>query len=139
MSTAAYAAQRARFLDDSVATATPARLLTMLYDRLVLDLARAEAAQRADEWETASQQLLHAQEIVLELASSLRTDEWEGGPPLLALYGFLHSQLVLANVAREPERTRKCGLLVEPLRDAWHAAALEVTAGAPLAAAGASG
>lgn len=33
-------AQRAQFLNDTVLSASPARLLTMLYDRLVLDLDR---------------------------------------------------------------------------------------------------
>ena len=35
---------RARYLADSVATASPARLLTLLYDRLLLDLHRAGSA-----------------------------------------------------------------------------------------------
>ena len=35
---------RNRYVGDSVATASPARLVTMLYDRLVRDLVTAEAA-----------------------------------------------------------------------------------------------
>jgi hypothetical protein len=38
----ANAGQRNQYLADSVLSAPPARLLTMLYDRLLLDLARAE-------------------------------------------------------------------------------------------------
>ena len=41
------AAQRNQYLEDSVLSAPPARLLTMLYDRLLLDLGRAETAQQA--------------------------------------------------------------------------------------------
>lgn len=123
----ATAAQRARFVGDSVATASPAKLLTMLYDRLVLDLVRGEAAQRSGDRFAANSALLHAQEIVLELAGSLRPDVWEGGPALASLYDYFHSQLVAANVAGNPQATATCRALVEPLRDAWHAAALEVS------------
>lgn len=126
MSTTSYAAQRARFLANSVATASPARLLTMLYDRLVLDLARAEEAQRAGSRIAANTQLLHAQDIVMELTSSLRPDAWDGGPGLLNLYTFLHSELVRANITGDAEKTKSCRELIEPLRDAWHAAALEL-------------
>ncbi len=130
MSPASYAAQRARFLANSVATASPARLLTMLYDRLVLDLARAEEAQRANQRIAASAQLIHAQEIVLELTSSLVVDAWDGGPGLLNLYTFLHSELVRANISGDADKTAACRAIVEPLRDAWHAAAIELSVNA---------
>ena len=47
------AAQRNQYLADSVLSAPPARLLTMLYDRLLLDLGRAETAQQAANWPVA--------------------------------------------------------------------------------------
>jgi flagellar protein FliS len=128
MSAATYAAQRARFVDDSIGTASPARLLIMLFDRLVLDLVRAEAAQEAHDRAAAGKQLMHAQEIVLELTGSLRHDEWDGAAGLAAIYGFLHSELVQANVTADPARTRACRSLVEPLADAWRMAALDVSA-----------
>lgn len=124
---AAYAAQRARFVDDSIATASPERLLTMLYDRLLLDLARAENAQVAGDRAEANRNLTHAQDIVLELAGSLRLDAWEGAVNLAAIYGFLHSELVRAHISAEPDRIRACRGLVEPLAQAWRAAALEVS------------
>ena len=37
--------RRAQYNRDVILTATPTHLLTMLYDRLLLDLGRAEAAQ----------------------------------------------------------------------------------------------
>lgn len=116
-------ALRSVYHREAVLSATPARLLTMLYDRLLLDLRRAEAAQVTEAWETASFELLHAQEIVAELASSLKTDEWDGANGLLALYGFLSTELVAANLERDVEKTRSCIALLSPLHEAWHAAA----------------
>jgi hypothetical protein len=77
-------AMRNAYAKESVTTASPAKLLTMLYDRLIRDLLTAEQAIGAGDAEKASEQLLHAQAIVLELQSSLKVDAWEGGPGLSA-------------------------------------------------------
>jgi flagellar protein FliS len=126
-----YTAVRSRYLQDTVATASPSTLLTMLYDRLVLDLQRAETAQRAGDRAAAGRELVHAQDIVHELAATLDTSGWDGGPRLLSVYTFLLSELAGANVSQDVERTAACRELVEPLRDAWHEAAAQL-AGATL-------
>lgn len=118
-------AMRARYASNTVDTASPVRLLTMLYDRLVRDLHVAGAAIVARDVATAHNELVHAQAIVEELASSLDVDAWDGGPGLAALYQFLLSELVAANVAKDAARVAACLGLVEPLRDAWHEAATE--------------
>ena len=117
---------RSRYVTDAVATVGPARLLTMLYDRLLLDLARAETAQLGEDWPLASAQLLHAQEIVSELIGSLRPEQWDGGPGLLAVYHYVLTGMAQANTQRDVTRTRECITLLEPLRLAWHDAALKV-------------
>ena len=71
---------------EAILSASPARLLTMLYDRLLLDLNRAEAAQLAQDWIVASDNLMHAQDIIAELVSSLNTDSWDGAQGLQSLY-----------------------------------------------------
>jgi len=125
MSTASL---RARYMGDTVATASPQQLLVMLYDRLALDLERAEEALVAGDRETSHGQLLHAQEIVLELRASLQVDVWEGGPRLAALYGWVLSELMKANLKGDVRRVRDCRKVVEPLRDAWREAALSLAA-----------
>ena len=117
------AALRARYLGDTVATASPQQLLVMLYDRLALDLERAETALGAGDRQEAGAQLQHAQEIVFELRSSLQVDVWEGGPRLAALYGWLITELLQANVKGDRNRVQACRQVVEPLRDAWRQAA----------------
>ena len=126
MSTAA--ALRARYMGDSVATASPQQLLVMLYDRLALDLERGEAALRSGDRDEAHAQLTHAQDIVAELRSSLRVDVWEGGPRLAALYSWLFTELVTANVKRDANRVASCRQVVEPLRGAWRQAAASMAA-----------
>jgi flagellar protein FliS len=128
-----YAQQRQQYLRESVLSATPARLLTMLYDRLLLDLQRAESAQAAQNWAAASEQLKHAQEIVTELSSSLKLDVWDGADNLLGIYNYVSNAMMTANVHRNIDATRECIVLLEPLRQAWHeaAAAIPVQAAAP--------
>jgi flagellar protein FliS len=120
---------RDRYLRDSINTASPAKLLIMLYDRLVVDLAQSEEALRAGERERAHDRLTHAQEIVLELRTSLDVEAWSGAPGLAGLYGFLLTELIGANVARDADRVAACRALVEPLRDAWREAAASAVAG----------
>ena len=115
-------ALRARYLNDSVTTASPSRLLCMLYDRLVLDLERAATALPEGPLQAAPH-LRHAQEIVLSLRASLDTDAWSGAAGLASLYDFLVREFVLVQSRSDPERLEACLELVRPLRDAWHEAA----------------
>lgn len=108
---------------EAILSASPARLVTMLYDRLLLDLARAEAAQTAGDWGTASENLLHAQDIVNELAGSLQVELWSGADALLGIYNYAGTTLMNANIRRDPALTRECIALLEPLRLSWHEAA----------------
>ena len=116
-------ALRARYLTDSVTTATPGQLLVMLYDRLVLDLVRGEEALRAGDRQTASGHVIHAQEILMELRVTLDTSSWTGATSLAQLYGFLITELIAANIRGEADRVASCRTLIEPLRDAWREAA----------------
>ena len=118
---------RNRYVGDSVGTASPARLLTMLYDRLVRDLTVGEAGIERNDNAEANSALLHAQDIIWELLASLDPTKWSGGPALASLYQFLITELVAANMAKDADRVRECRKLVEPLRDSWHAAAAELS------------
>ena len=116
-------ALRDRYLADSVNTASPGKLLVMLYDRLVMDLVQGEEAVRAGDRERSAERLTHAQEIILELRTTLDLDAWSGAAGLANLYGFLLTELIGANVGRDADRIAACRSLIEPLRDAWREAA----------------
>ncbi|HEY9556600.1 MAG TPA: flagellar export chaperone FliS [Acidimicrobiales bacterium] len=120
--------QRDRYLSDSLATASPQRLLTMLWDRLILDLTVAEDSLGSGDLATASERMLHAQDIVFELRTSLRTDAWAGAHGLAALYAYVESRLVQANIQKDAAIVIECRGHLEPLRDAFREAADIVTA-----------
>jgi flagellar protein FliS len=125
---------RNRYVGDSVATASPSRLVTMLYDRLVRDLVAGEAAVTASDLAAANASLVHAQEIIWELAAGLDPSRWSGGPALAALYQFMLGELLDANVKKDAAKVASVRELVEPLRDAWHQAAELAASAAALAA-----
>jgi flagellar protein FliS len=122
-----YTAARARYASDTTETASPARLLTMLYDRLVSDLASAEAAMRRDDIPVTGERIARSQEILLELAASLDVEAWPEGEPLRRLYLWMVGELWTARLKKQPDKVADCLQLIEPLRDAWRTAALETT------------
>ena len=125
MSTASL---RARYLGDTVTTASPQRLLVMLYDRLALDLERGHAALAEGDRDAATEQLQHAQDVVFGLLESLQVDAWDGAPRLAALYNWLITELGAAVVKGDLRRVADCRKIVEPLRDAWREAAASLAA-----------
>ncbi len=114
---------RDRYVTDAIQTASPARLLMMLLDRLCLDLEIAETALVDGDLASASLRLVHAQDIVLELQSSLDITAWAGAVQLQQIYAFLFRRLIDANVAKDPLVVGECRRIAEPLRETWHAAA----------------
>lgn len=117
------ASLRRLYTSDSVSTASPARLVVMLYDRLVKDLNVALVGIERRDVESTHRALLHAQEIVTELAASLDTTRWPAGEGLLALYDYVVSRLVLANATKDAGIVEECLALVTPLREAFTEAA----------------
>ena len=119
------AAARQRYVTNSVETHSPARLVTMLYDKMVSELERAEIMGPTDlfAWNEA---LVRCEAIVLELRASLDVSAWDGGPGLAALYDFFVREIIQANITRDIERVRSVRALIEPLRDAWHQAAAQL-------------
>ncbi|GAB7189383.1 hypothetical protein NUM3379_00890 [Kineococcus sp. NUM-3379] len=118
--------QASGYVEDSLGTAGPATLLIMLWDRLVLDLKRAEEALTSENREVAHINLMHAQDIVHELNATLDVTVWEGGAGLRALYVWLITELTQCNVQGDADRTRGVReTIVEPLADAWRQAALQ--------------
>jgi flagellar protein FliS len=112
-----------RYLTDTVSTATPARLIVMLYDRLGLDLRRAADAFERNARFEAAPHLLHAQQIIAELLSSLRTELWPGGKDLASLYSFLLRELISVNAEGDVERLTAITEITTELRNTWDEAA----------------
>jgi flagellar protein FliS len=121
-----YAQQSARnaYQGNAVATASPARLLVMLFERLVLDTERGQAALIAGQRDEMNRQFVHAQAIVTELQSTLDADAMPGGREMLALYDYVQRQLIKANVSADAAAAADAVRFSRELCDTWRQAAL---------------
>ncbi|MFQ5558250.1 MAG: flagellar export chaperone FliS [Acidimicrobiales bacterium] len=113
---------RRRFRLDGDAAVSPERLVVLLYERLVRDLDDAAAAMVDRDHERTNAALLHAQQIVEELAYAIKPEVWAGGHGLLALYDYVHQRLVEANVRKSPEAVDDARVVVGELSEAWREA-----------------
>jgi flagellar protein FliS len=112
----------AKYRSQAIQTAPGPQLLVMLYDRLAADVDIAGFSLDAQDFLTTNERLQHAQRIVRMLKHSLEPDGFAGGRDLLALYEFLLSHLVEANLRKDPDMVRECGRIIAPLREAWQRA-----------------
>ncbi|HYA68685.1 MAG TPA: flagellar export chaperone FliS [Acidimicrobiales bacterium] len=112
-----------RYLAEAVETATPAVRLAMLFDRLELDLRRANDGFESGDLKLINDNLVHAQEILFILRVTLRCDLWDGAERLSALYEFLHNELLHANLAKDRARMATASAMIAELAATWRRAA----------------
>lgn len=131
---------RIRYLTEAIETASPAVRLTMLFDSLEQDLARADRgfADGAD-LKTLSDLLIHSQEILALLRDTLDVSAWEPAARIRALYDHLYNELVMANLEKDRARTAGVAGHVAQLAAAWREAAAAADSGTELAAVAAAG
>lgn len=107
----------------NVNTASPMELVLMLYDEGAKTLERAEQAfpvDTPDRIEQINNALLHAQDVITELAISL--DMEKGGSiakELQRIYDFMINHLSMANVKKELKPIQDVRKLMMDLREAW--------------------
>ncbi|MDH5521551.1 MAG: flagellar export chaperone FliS [Acidimicrobiia bacterium] len=109
------------YRQSSIDTASPGRLIVMLYDGVIASIDKVEAAlstQRPD-LATAHSELTRAQAIISELLQTLDMSVGPVAISLASLYEFCHRQLVQANVEKSIEPTRAVRDILADLRDAW--------------------
>lgn len=111
---------RNRYARETVATATPGQLLTMLYDRLARDLDAAEQGLGVRNIQATHTALIHAQDIVHELNATLDISVWKEGEALKRLYDWVIEQLIEANMTKDVQFVHNARDVIEPIRRAWH-------------------
>lgn len=132
---------RVRYLTEAIETATPAVRLTMLFDALQLDLAKTDRAfAEQAQLKVISDLLIHAQEILALLRDTIDVGAWEPAARVRALYDYLYSELVKANLDKDRARAAAVADHVQKLADAWREAARSTEdGGAPAATAATAG
>lgn len=115
-----YNTQAAQYREVEVLTASPAQLVVILYDHLLVNLRRAHIAMEAGNVEMRSTLLGKARLVLSELLSTL--DREQGGEiadHLSGLYAFLFNELVDLGSRPDTARLERVTGMVGELRDAF--------------------
>lgn len=110
-------------------TSSPGELIILLYDALLNDLTQAHDCLTSQHYEIAHRALIRAQEIILELISSLDLSAGEIARQLQPLYQYEYQRLLDANVQKDAGAVAEVISLIRPLREAWVQAVQTVQAG----------
>ena len=120
------------YLVQQVATASKAMLTSMLFNAAVANTQRAIVHLDAASPQPARRFLIKAQEIVLELRTSLDHDAGgEIAANLERIYDFVYRQLIAASVHGDVRAARDAEQILADLRDTWQLACVESLVTAP--------
>lgn len=115
-----------------VKTASPGRVIVMLYDEAIrqLDAAVELLDQNTRQLDKVNNAVVKAQDIITELMVSLDMEQGqEIAQNLFRLYLFFNDQLMNANLSKDAAPMRNVRRLLAELRAAWKQ--IEATAGGP--------
>ncbi|MBX3606947.1 MAG: flagellar export chaperone FliS [Piscinibacter sp.] len=115
------AAYRQVGLETAMSSATPHKLIELLFDGFRDALARARGALRAGQVEAKARAVSHAARIVEEgLKAGLNlADGGQIAADLNALYAYIGMRLTHANLHNDEAALDECARLMEPVHAAW--------------------
>ncbi len=114
-----YSAAPQAYKESAVLTATPERLVVMLYDGMHRFLFQAAVAMREGNVEQANNRLQRAEAIIDELNTTLDMSAGEVSHRLRALYLFCSRHLMQARIKRSPAMIDEVSKLLDTVGDAW--------------------
>jgi flagellar protein FliS len=126
------------YKQNQVLSASPAELILLLFDEGLRSLKKAEAAfaiETPDRFESISKQLLHTQDVLMELSLSLDLEKGgEVAANLQRIYDFMIRHLSKANSEKLIQPVIEVHHLLTTLRNAWQEVTEKQLAGEPDAA-----
>src|SRR5438034_650144 len=121
-----YSNASAAYREREVLTASPSRLVVLVYDHALVNLTRAQHAQRAGKEEERLTALSKAREALMELVVTI--DAEKGGEiarQLQSLYAFFLTSLLDVGVRRDGRLLERVIGMIAELRDSFAAVAAD--------------
>jgi flagellar protein FliS len=109
------------YRQSAVLTASPERLVVMLYDGAIRFLGQAAIAMRDRDVAMTHLKLRRAEAIIEHLQNTLDMEQGEIPENLQSIYLFCRRHLNEARVERDPRRIRAVVGLLTQLRESWDA------------------
>ncbi|BFT68683.1 flagellar export chaperone FliS [Paenibacillus sp. P36] len=121
-------AQRNKYLENTVQTASPAQLLIMLCDGAIRFCRAGIEALKTTNYQDANTNLVKVQDIISEFSITIDRDA-PIADDLLRLYEYFNYRLIEANMKKSVEPAEEVlGYLVQ-LKETWLQAAKQVSVG----------
>jgi flagellar secretion chaperone FliS len=112
---------RNAYLEAQVLTATPQRLRLMLIEGALRRARAAQDAWKAENWSDGLQAASQCRNILTELIGGIRPEKTDAARQVLAIYMFLFSTLVEAQMASDVARLADIIRVLEEERTTWQA------------------
>lgn len=110
-----------KYMQNNIMLSSPEKLLLMLVDGLSRFVKTAKIAIKEKDTVKVNENLIKAQDIVVELASSLNMD-YEISENLSRLYDFVYQRLIDANIKKDIKIIEEIEPIIEELKNTWHEA-----------------
>ncbi|MBS4021297.1 MAG: flagellar export chaperone FliS [Dethiobacter sp.] len=108
-----------QYRQNQVETASPGKLLLMLYNGALKYLRLSKAGIEENNIEKANSGLGKTQDIISELTASLDFNQGEISQKLYSLYDYMYQRLALANIKKDASLIGEVEIMLTELRDAW--------------------
>ncbi|MCM3162330.1 flagellar export chaperone FliS [Metabacillus litoralis] len=106
------------YQSNAVTTASPGELTLMLYNGCIKFIKLAKKAIEEKNISEKNTNLIKAQNIIQELMITINMD-YEVSKNILAMYDYMKSRLVEANISNDPEILDEVQGYVTEFRDTW--------------------
>lgn len=116
-----YRDATAMYKNNQILTASPKRLIELLYEGAIKNIKLAELALDTVDFESVNRYSTKAQSIILELKNALNPKA--GGEiteQLNQIYDFMFERLVSANIEKQPEKFELVRKMLEELKTTWN-------------------
>ena len=107
------------YRESAIMTASPARLVVMLYDGARRFLTQGAQAMRTRDIARANERLKRAEAIIQELLATLDMSQGEVSERLSAIYNFCRRLLTEARLEQDADKIDQAIELLAELREAW--------------------
>ena len=108
------------YKNNQILTAPQNKLVLMLYDGIIKNLNLAKISLDKKEYESYNRNLIKAQDIVMELMTTLNFEAGgEVADGLYRLYDYMYLRLIRANVEKNLEYLDEVLKYTEELRETW--------------------
>jgi flagellar protein FliS len=107
------------YLENEVMSASPAKLVIMMYDGAINFLLSLEKLDWQKDFERKGELINRAIAIIAELQGTLKMDVKDISEPLFALYNFMQQRLLDAHINNNPTLIEDVISMLRGLRDSW--------------------